>query len=103
TRGRPRLDLLKLTEDEWALVKALLPLLQCFRYATQRMSVSKIPLIHQVIPFMDSLTIALDSYHDNKESNIAVRIAAARARKIIDKYYAKTDDTSFYRIAMCTY
>ncbi|KIJ42622.1 hypothetical protein M422DRAFT_147370, partial [Sphaerobolus stellatus SS14] len=98
--GRPRLDRLKLTEDEWKLLRELLPLLQCFRFATKRMSLSSMPLIHQVIPCMDSLTLAVETYRTDPNTNIAIRVAATRGRAILDKYYTKTDDSSFYRCAM---
>jgi len=64
------------------------------------MSESEVPLIFQVIPFMDSLTNAITKYQTDLHVDLAVRYAASRGRLIIDKYYAKSDDVAFYRSAM---
>lgn len=49
---------------------------------------------------MDILTNELNDVVKNTKLHIAVRAAAARGRLILDKYYAKTDDSIMYRMAM---
>jgi len=60
----------------------------------------KTPLIHQVIPIFDIITSALDDCVDNGDLVPAVRHAALRGILMLNKYYALTDDSIVYRIAM---
>lgn len=76
---------------------------QRFLEATKQMSQAKTPLLHQVIPYMDSLTINLDEFHANPDLNPAVRIAAGRGRVVVDKFYGMTDELHVFRIAMHKY
>jgi hypothetical protein len=66
------------------------------------MSQTDVPLVHQVIPLFDGITRALDDHAGNSDYAPAVRMAAARGRTMLDKYYGLTDDSIVYRIAMCT-
>ncbi|KAJ3490696.1 hypothetical protein NLJ89_g11414 [Agrocybe chaxingu] len=95
-----RLSRFRLSGDEWKILKQLSPLLNIFTYATELISNSKIPLIHQVIPVFDTVTAALDESIDNEANELAVRHAALRGMLILNKYYALTDDAVVYRIAM---
>jgi hypothetical protein len=52
---------------------------------------------------MDSITSALDKFIDNPFLHPAVRHAALRGLLMLNKYYARTDDTIVYRIAMSEY
>jgi hypothetical protein len=47
------------------------------------------------------ITRALDDYAEDTENVPAVRMAAIRGRKMLDKYYGLTDDSIVYRLAMC--
>jgi hypothetical protein len=38
---------------------------------------------------------------DNRDNFAVVRMAARNARRVVDKYYAKTDESIVYRVAMC--
>ena len=58
------------------------------------------PLLHQVIPIIDSLTTALDEFIDNAALGSAVRHAALRGMLMLNKYYGRTDESILYRIAM---
>ncbi len=49
---------------------------------------------------MDILTQELNAAIKKPSLHIAVRAAAARGRVILDKYYAKTDASIMYRMAM---
>jgi hypothetical protein len=53
-----------------------------------------------VIPYIDAITDVLDTVADDGNLFAVVRMAASNARKIVDKYYAKTDDSIVYRNAM---
>ena len=64
------------------------------------MSQSKTPLLYQVIPLIDTLTRMLETASDNKALFPAVRAAAAKGIAILNKYYAKTDESIMYRCAM---
>ena len=73
---------------------------QVFLYATKKISESNTPLLHQVIPIIDSLTTALDEFIDNAALGSAVRHAALRGMLMLNKYYGRTDESIVYRIAM---
>jgi hypothetical protein len=77
--------------------------MQVFLLATKKISHSHIPLIHEVIPIFDALTSALDEFLDNKALLPAVRAAALRGIVMMNKYYALTDDSAVYRVAMSKY
>ena len=64
------------------------------------MSQSKTPLLYQVIPLIDTLTRTLETASDNKALFPAVRAAAAKGIAILNKYYAKMDESIMYRCAM---
>ncbi|EAU89851.2 hypothetical protein CC1G_07003 [Coprinopsis cinerea okayama7 len=95
-----RLKQYRLSPDEWKVLEQLAPLLDGILYATKEVSKSSIPLIHEVIPFIDSLTSMFDEFIDNTERHPAVRHAALRGLKMLNKYYSKTDKSIVYRIAM---
>lgn len=99
-----RLKRYHLSRQEWAILEQLWPLLQVFVQATERMSKSRVPLLHEVIPLIDTLSTHLDKYVENegKTYHPAISSAAARGRKVLDRYYAATDDSIMYRAAMGT-
>lgn len=69
-------------------------------FATKEVSHSAVPLVHEVIPIIDSLTAHFNTVIDNKKLNTVVRAAALRGLIMLNKYYAKTDESVVYRIAM---
>jgi hypothetical protein len=71
-----------------------------FLLATKKISCSRVPLIHEVIPIFDALTAALDEFLDNTALLPAVRAAALRGIIMMNKYYALTDDSAIFRVAM---
>jgi hypothetical protein len=97
-----RLNRFKLSKQKWELLGQLHPLLDRFLVATKKISKSKTPLLHEVIPVFDVLTRALDDYVDDATKFPIVRAAARRGRSMMNKYYSLTDDSIVYRIAMCT-
>lgn len=54
------------------------------------------------MPIIDSITGALDGYIDNVSLHPVVRHAALRGLLMLNKYYARTDESIVYRIAMGT-
>jgi hypothetical protein len=98
-----RLNWFKLSKQEWELLGQLHPLLDMFLEATKKISQSKIPLVHEVIPICDILTRTLDDYIDDLTKLLVVRAAARRGRTMINKYYSLMDDSVIYRIAMCMF
>lgn len=74
--------------------------LQDFLYTTTRISQSNTPLLHEVIPLIDSLTGAMEDVVDSMTASDIIRLAAARGRQVLNKYYSKTDESIMYRLAM---
>jgi len=64
------------------------------------MSQSKTPLLYQVIPIIDALTRMLETVSENGALFPAVRAAATKGIAVLNKYYAKTDESIMYRCAM---
>jgi hypothetical protein len=107
------------TDDEWSLLEDLEIVLevitlfsstftlhthrlisQLFLNRTLEFSKAGVPLIHKVIPSIDSLTDALSDVRDNQEVNCAVRFAVTKGITMLNKYYSKTDESAIYRVAM---
>lgn len=103
--------------QEWIIVEQLEPALnvclrtfqftafitcivQAFKSITQRMSTADVPLLHHVIPAIDYLRDHLERLVDNDTLHPAVRHAANNGIVILDKYYARTDDSEMFRVAM---
>jgi hypothetical protein len=108
--------------QEWYILEHLLPLLevfflffecfitdkvtpiyfqiQLFLYATKVISESDIHLIHEVIPVFDVITTALDKFINNFDLSPVVQHAALCGMLMLNKYYALTDDSIVYRLAM---
>ena len=57
-------------------------------------------MLHEVIPTIDKLQEAFDVIQDDIRLPNAVRHGAARASIVLSKYYARTDQSDAYRIAM---
>lgn len=95
-----RLLRFQLKPQEWYILERLSPLLEVFLYATKVISESDIPLIHEVIPVFDVITTALDKFIDNFDLSPVVQHAALRGMLMQNKYYALTDDSIVYRLAM---
>jgi hypothetical protein len=115
-----RLARFKLSPDEWQLLANLSPLLdvggqhrvleyttdlfcKVFLYATTKISKQKIPLIHQVILYFDSITTALKDNMDKAALPLVVCHAALRGYLMLNKYYTMTDASVIYRVAMSTF
>jgi len=57
-------------------------------------------LIHQVIPIIDYIHTELDGVINDYSKLAIVWHAAQNAVMVIDKYYASTDESVMYRVAI---
>lgn len=71
-----------------------------FDAPTKLFSAKEIPLIHQVIPMIEKLEMMLKKVRDDTDKPPILRVAAIASLEVVGKYYARTDDTEVYRIAM---
>ena len=71
-----------------------------FIRATQYISKAGVTLIHEVIPIIDKFDNLFTTMHLDASLHATVRYAAKAALQVLRKYYAKTDDCIYYRIAM---
>ncbi|TFK97017.1 hypothetical protein BDV98DRAFT_514612, partial [Pterulicium gracile] len=89
TRSRP-------TKEEWRLVDEVLDVLKA---ASKKFSAST-PNIAMVIPVMDSIDDKLLAIARDRNHHPAIRIATLKAKNLLNKYYALTDASNIYRIAI---
>jgi len=68
-----------------------------------KISKVNIPLIHQVIPIIDYVHAELDNVINDYSKLAIVRHAAQNAVMVIDKYYACTNESVMYRVAICMF
>ncbi|KAJ7231225.1 hypothetical protein C8J57DRAFT_1036550, partial [Mycena rebaudengoi] len=89
-----------LTPEQWKLAKQLCLVLQVFEDITQLFSQAEVPLVYEVIPMLEALKDELTNMRDDADLPTVIRIAAIAALLVIGKYYALSDDTEVYRIAI---
>jgi hypothetical protein len=73
--------------------------IQVFKHATLFFSRGT-PNISTVIPAMDRIDEHLATAADDPQYSVALRSALAMGKRILNKYYNKTDYSEIYRIAM---
>ncbi|KIM54666.1 hypothetical protein SCLCIDRAFT_136245, partial [Scleroderma citrinum Foug A] len=86
----------ELTDHEWTVAEQLHSILN---QATLYFSRST-PNLATVIPAMDHIDHKLETYSRNKTYLPSIRTAASLAKKTCNRYYAYTDKSEVYRIAM---
>lgn len=64
------------------------------------MSDSKRPLVADAIPVIDILDRQLTTMINDITSPTIIRASAAKGRAVLNRYYAKTDDSKMYRLCM---
>lgn len=74
--------------------------IQSFLKATERMSQSKVPLLHEVIPLINTITCTLENAIVDQTLYPAVHASAAKGLAVLNKYYSKTDKSIMYYCAM---
>jgi len=67
--------------------------------ATQYFSRAK-PNLAQVIPAIDAIHEEFSSFIHQPSVPDPIRAAVEMAKKVLNRYYSKTDDVEIYRIAM---
>jgi hypothetical protein len=60
------------------------------------MSSAKYPMLSSVVPIYNYLIDELEVYCDNNDSSSKIVIAVKAGIEKLERYYAKTDDTSMY-------
>jgi hypothetical protein len=75
---------------------------QIFSDFTLLFSRAEVPLVHDVVPMMEDLEHSLDSVWNQTHQQLpaVIRIAAKAALHVLGKYYALSDDSEVYRIAI---
>ncbi|KAI6045222.1 hypothetical protein EDC04DRAFT_2598822 [Pisolithus marmoratus] len=73
---------------------------ELFEELTLRFSSANVPLVHEVIPMLECLEHMMTRVRDAPCELPVIRIAAKAALLMIGKYYALTDDSEVYRIAI---
>lgn len=65
-------------------------------------SQAEVPLIHEVIPMLETMEHHLQTVRDDVDNQLSpvIRVAAVAALLVIGKYYALSDDNEVYRIAI---
>jgi hypothetical protein len=74
--------------------------LQIFEDITRLFSRAEVPLVYEVIPMLENLEDQLTNIRNDASLPDVIRIAAIAALIVVGKYYALTDDTEVYRIAI---
>lgn len=72
---------------------------QIFRDATQYFS-RQTPNLAAVIPVMDAFDEHLTNYSLDRKILPSIRAAVGLAKKTLNRYYGRTDESNAYRIAM---
>ncbi|KAE9388812.1 hypothetical protein BT96DRAFT_835757, partial [Gymnopus androsaceus JB14] len=92
--------LTKLSAEEWKVLVGLEDVLRPFLILTKRFEDKSRPLLHEFIPALDIATRNLEKVIQMAAHLPVIHMAAARGLVVVDKYYAKTDDSLMYRLAM---
>ncbi|PBL03911.1 hypothetical protein ARMGADRAFT_910735, partial [Armillaria gallica] len=87
---KKRIAKFKLDNDQWLFLEQLEPMLIMLFLASEHMSKSKFPLIHEVIPLFDSFINKFEDFISDKDLFAGVRAAAVCGWAVICKYYSKT-------------
>ncbi|TFY67078.1 hypothetical protein EVJ58_g1873 [Rhodofomes roseus] len=90
---------MELDDGEWKIVSQLCDVLKIFWDATQFFSRAT-PNLAMVIPVMDHLDEHLTNYSLKASVLPSIRAAVGLAKKTLNRYYGKTDESDTYRIAM---
>ncbi|ORY79374.1 hypothetical protein BCR35DRAFT_250762, partial [Leucosporidium creatinivorum] len=90
----------KLSDEDFALFRALIGPLQPAKDFILRFSVTGAPLIAEVIPVIDRFSKMLDKSLFDPKTVPALHNALLRGWKLFQKYYGLTDESLFYRAAI---
>ncbi|KAI0776431.1 hypothetical protein BC629DRAFT_1254460, partial [Irpex lacteus] len=96
---RTNLRKYELDDDQWVLATQLREVLKIFYDATQFFSRDE-PTLSEVLPAMDTIDEYLTTTSLDKKFQPSIRAAVNLAKKTMNRYYSKTDQSECYRIAM---
>ncbi|KAF8596438.1 hypothetical protein BDV93DRAFT_454929, partial [Ceratobasidium sp. AG-I] len=99
TRYTPR-DLL-LRKDDRKTIQGLLKVLSPLTLVTNILSHAGVPMMADIIVHHDGLNCEYSDMCVDETLPLWMRHAANRGRKVLNKYYEKTDESELYRLAMC--
>ncbi|GJE97034.1 hypothetical protein PsYK624_132440, partial [Phanerochaete sordida] len=101
-KGKKGLARFYLEDEEWDLLTQLHGVLVIFLKATERISQSNVPLLHEVIPVIDIISGWLIESMANADGALStqVRYGAVLGWKLLNKYYSATDESIMYRCIM---
>ncbi|KAG8903891.1 hypothetical protein FRC01_008939, partial [Tulasnella sp. 417] len=91
-----------LSDEQWILAKELTRVLQIFREPTEYLSQSETPLIHEVLPLMESLIQRLKDVEAQQHAPLhEVTVLAARAALVVaEKYFSLARECDIYEISL---
>ncbi|KIO18119.1 hypothetical protein M407DRAFT_48995, partial [Tulasnella calospora MUT 4182] len=91
-----------LSDDQWKLAKELADVLQIFEEPTNYLSQSETPLIHEVLPLMESLIQRLKDVEVQRHAPLhEVTVLAARAAlTVAEKYFSLARECDIYEISL---
>ncbi|KAH8110930.1 hypothetical protein DFH11DRAFT_728116 [Phellopilus nigrolimitatus] len=95
-----KLRAFKMSEIQWDLALHLVDILAIFEQPTRRFSQSEVPLVHETIPMLSDLEVALTKVRDAADLPNVIRVAAHASLLVCQKYFALTDECEVYRIAI---
>ncbi|KAJ7232511.1 hypothetical protein C8J57DRAFT_993600, partial [Mycena rebaudengoi] len=91
---------LELDASEWTALEDLMKVLKLYKDLTLKFSQEGVTTIAHVIPSMDRIDQMLTTSRQDAALNPAVAAALINAKRVMNKYYSKTDLSYVYRIAM---
>ncbi|KAH9908827.1 uncharacterized protein B0H18DRAFT_830128, partial [Fomitopsis serialis] len=84
----------ELNEREWTIAQQLCDVLRVSHFGEEA------PTLTDVIPSMDEIDEQLATDTTDTTLDPAIRVAVGCAKRTINHYYDKTDESAAYRIAM---
>ncbi|KAG8713750.1 hypothetical protein FRC09_018366 [Ceratobasidium sp. 395] len=90
----------RLKKDDQKVIKLLIGVLKPLRIVTEVMSRAEVPLIADVIIHFDALNNEYGQMAANSSKPLYIQKAAEAARRKLDKYYKKTDESKMYRLSL---
>ncbi|KAF9062918.1 hypothetical protein BDP27DRAFT_1186921, partial [Rhodocollybia butyracea] len=87
--------------EQWGLLQCMEPISKfILNEATNWISTSKYPTLHQVILTMDILNDKLEKEFNNTACSAVICRAIQRGIIVLDKYYSLTDESIMWKTAM---
>lgn len=102
TASDPALQQFALSDDQWKLAKELAEVLQIFEEPTNYLSQAETPLIHEVLPMMESVIQRLKDVESQRYAPLhEVMVLGARAALVVaEKYFTLARECDIYEISL---